>query len=250
MSNGPHNPEPSSPPREGSGGKEAHGLAGLYVAGALMPREVAGIEHRLAARDPEIVAAFEAVKPALDALLNPDPVAPPPHLRQAVMSRLGEAEDEALLWSEAHEHDEEPELAGAGAAGFGTGIAIARAATGRWRRTGVPGVRYRPLHADRRANRRTIMLHMAPGSALPDHDHAGDEEVIMISGDLSIAGTALGPGDYIRVSPGARHGVPRTTNGCICIVVSSYVPFPLSSWPHFVWTALKGLFARPGERKG
>lgn len=248
-----HNPAdgPGSPmdPRE---------LAELYAAGALEPAEAAAFERRLSAHEPEIVAAYDTVRPSLDSLLAAEPIQPPARIRSEVLARIDSADaanrdqDDEPLWSDDelhHHHDEEADLVGAGA-GRAAGIVIARAATGRWRRTGVPGVRYQPLYSGRGANRRTILLNMEPGSSLPDHDHAGDEEVIMISGDLSIGGTTLGPGDYIRIAPGARHGVPRTANGCICVVVSSYVPFPLSSWPRFVWTALKGLFSRPNKARG
>jgi anti-sigma factor ChrR (cupin superfamily) len=115
---------------------------------------------------------------------------------------------------------------------------------GRWKSTGLRGVRFRTLHADRRANRRTIVLKMDPGSELPDHDHAGVEEVYMVSGDLAVGDTVLGPGDYFRAAAGAKHGIPRTTSGCVCIVISDYVPFPAVSWVGFAWTALRGLFRR------
>ncbi len=105
----------------------------------------------------------------------------------------------------------------------------------------------RTLLADRRGNRRTIMLEMAPGSSLPDHEHAGIEEVFMVSGDLAIAGTTLHAGDYIRIDEGAEHGVPVTPSGCVCIVISNYVPFPMKSMLGFVWTAVKALVGRGGK---
>ena len=66
----------------------------------------------------------------------------------------------------------------------------------------------------------------------------------MLSGDLDIAGRTLKPGDYIRIERGARHGVPVSRSGCTCLVISDYVPFPLSSWLGFVKAAIKGLFSR------
>lgn len=68
----------------------------------------------------------------------------------------------------------------------------------------------------------------------------------MVSGDLSIAGTTLRAGDYIRIQEGAEHGVPVTPSGCVCIVISNYVPFPMRSLLGFVWTAVKRWWG--GER--
>jgi putative transcriptional regulator len=213
-------------------------LAELYAAGALEPHEAAEFERRIAAGDGAYVAALGWVLGAMETLLRAGEVTPPARVRAVMAARVeAESAEAAAVWGgAAHGHDEE-------AAGVG-GIVIARAATGRWRRTGLRGVRYQPLFADRRCNRRTLMLDMAPGTSLPDHGHAGDEEVIMISGDLSIAGTVLGPGDYIRIAAGAKHGVPRTVGGCVCVVVSGYVPFTLMSWPRMVWAAAKGAFKR------
>ena len=83
---------------------------------------------------------------------------------------------------------------------------------------------------------------MDPGTELPDHDHAGMEEVYVISGDLSIGNEGLGAGDYFRIGAGAEHGTPRTMGGCMCIIVSEYVPYTVKSLPRFVWTVIKSLF--------
>ncbi|GEM_PF-276147 len=226
-------------------GSEAVELAELYAAGALTPAEAADFERRMRAGEPSFVAAYASVISAMEALLEVEPVAAPASIRNALQARLIEEEREAAeLWDDSSAADAQKLVADSVGAPS-TGLTITRATTGRWHRTGVTGVRFRQLHASRKSNRRTIMLDMAPGSSLPDHEHAGDEEVFMISGDLTIAGTTLGPGDYIRIAAGAEHGVPRTTNGCTCIVVSAYIPFPLKSWLGFVWT----LFLRPGKSK-
>jgi hypothetical protein len=63
-----------------------------------------------------------------------------------------------------------------------------------------------------------------------------------------VGDTVLGPGDYFRSAAGAKHGVPRTRGGCVCIVISEYIPFPATSWLGFAWTALRGLFRRSPSR--
>jgi len=226
-------------------------LADLYAAGALSLPEAAAFEKRVALGDPEYVGEFERVKPVLESLLaGAGEVAPPPHLRAGMAHDLGAG---GAVESPFHAHDREhhdEELVGAGvvvgraSSSVGAGIAIARLSQGRWYPTGIRGVRFRQLHAGRRENRRTIILQMDPGTALPDHDHVGTEEVIMLSGDLSIAGTTLGPGDYINIAANAKHGIPRTTGGCTCMVVSGYQPFPLKSWFGIMAAAIRGAFKR------
>lgn len=225
-------------------------IAELYAAGALSPAEAAVFEAKLRAGEVAFVRAYEEVKPAMNKLLNIGETfaAPPPaSVRASIMARLNAevgvdaADDDPL---DAAENDSIPEPNHATSEMMSAGITILRASTGRWTRTGLRGVKLRTLMADRKANRRTIMLDMAPGAVLPDHSHAGIEEVFMISGDLLIAGTVLRTGDYIRVERDADHGVPRTEGGCVCIVISDYVPFPLTSMLGFVWAALRSLFRR------
>jgi quercetin dioxygenase-like cupin family protein len=237
-------------------------IAELYAAGALTTGEAAAFESRVRAGDTAFVTALQEVRPAMESLLNAaEPVTPPTAVRASLLARLGvgemrpteqkdEAEDEnpfAREHEDHEEHDAELELAGASQIGV-SGVQILRAANARWKRTGLPGVRYRTLLADRKANRRTIMLQMEAGSELPDHSHAGIEEVFMLSGDLDIAGETLHANDYIRVARGAQHGVPRTSDGCTCIVISDYVPFPMTSMLGFVWSALKSLLGRSPRR--
>jgi anti-sigma factor ChrR (cupin superfamily) len=219
--------------------------AELYAAGALTPDEAAAFEARERAGDPVFVEALAQVEPAMRTLSDmTQPQQPPADVRAAILARLG-LRGEAPA-GELHDHDDAHEHAPV-SAGVAAGITVLRAGTGRWTRTGLRGVRMRTLLADRTANRRTILLDMAPGSELPDHSHAGIEEVYMVRGDLHIAGQVLREGDYIRVERGAEHGVPRTEGGCVCIVISDYVPFPLTSMLGFVWAALKALFS-PGRK--
>jgi hypothetical protein len=237
-------------------------IAELYAVGALTTGEAAAFEARVRAGDAAFVTALQEVRPVMESLLNAaEPVTPPTAVRASLLARLGvgdvrpteqaeEGEDENPFAHdhEAHDdHDAELELAGASQIGV-SGVQILRAANARWKRTGLPGVRYRTLLADRKANRRTIMLKMDAGAELPDHAHAGIEEVLMISGDLSIAGQVLGANDYISVHRGAQHGVPRTAGGCVCIVISDYVPFPMTSMLGFVWSAIKSLFGKTTRR--
>jgi len=63
-------------------------------------------------------------------------------------------------------------------------------------------------------------VRLTPGTKFPSHDHAGQEEIIMLEGDLTIEGQVYYPGDYIYSPPGTIHQ-PETTDGCLVLVRES-----------------------------
>lgn len=232
-------------------------LADLFAVGALSRAESAAFEKQVAAGQPVFVAEFQRIQPLISAMLNAaEPIQPPPALRAVLARDFGV--------STADEPVELREFVAAGAAGRreAQGIRIVRAGAaaaltannlraadlsataGRWYPTLVRGVQFRSLYASRRGNRRAILLRMSPGTELPEHGHTGTEEIIMLSGDLTLAETTLGPHDHITIAADADHGVPRTTDGCLCVVVSGYQPFPISSWVRMAWSVLTGWFRR------
>lgn len=228
--------------------------AELYIAGALTHEESSALERMLDARVPEYVSAMQAASPAGEELLDSaGAVTPPSVLKAAVMARV----EGDLTARDAHEYqrlvapdareaegqEDHDQLVGAGARA-GDALVILRASTQRWKATGVRGVRFRTLVADRSHNRRTILLQMDPGTALPDHGHAGLEEVFVVSGDLSIGDEHLEAGDYFRVPPGVEHGTPRSKNGCTAIIISAYTPFTVKSIPTIIWQTIRGWFTK------
>ena len=54
------------------------------------------------------------------------------------------------------------------------------------------------------------MLRFAPGGVLPAHDHADDEECVMIEGEIFIAGVRLVAGDW-QIAPKGRPHPPLTS---------------------------------------
>jgi anti-sigma factor ChrR (cupin superfamily) len=225
-------------------------LAELYAAGALAPQELQELETRLAAGDADLQRALRRIHPAMESLLDVGTVAVPSHLRESIESAV--IADASERYAEQRGRiDTALDLRGAQvdtdeAMEAGETLVIVRSEKIRWLPTGVPGVRFRTLSASRQSNRRTLLLKMDPHTALPDHDHAGVEEVCVISGELHLGDERLVAGDYFRVAPGARHPTPMTPGGCVCLVISDYQPFPLNSWFGFIRTMLRGLFHRPG----
>ncbi len=233
---------------------DAAELADLYASGLITEHELSELERRLKAEDPAMRREAQRVGPIVEALLDAGEAPVPRHLREGIEARVASAAGaDAQQWAEARGTRSvaaracgQPIPARAAHSGNhdhnGPELAIVRQSDGRWRPSGIRGVHFRTLCADRRANRRTIELRMDPGTQLPDHDHAGMEEVYVVSGNLSIGAQRLGPGDYFRVGAGAAHGTPRTESGCVCIIVSEYVPSSIKSLPRFVWTAIRSFF--------
>jgi quercetin dioxygenase-like cupin family protein len=70
---------------------------------------------------------------------------------------------------------------------------------------------------------RTLVLRMDPGAQFPRHTHPGGEQLLVLSGDVEIAGRALGAGDYLYTAPGDVHAV-ASRGGCELFIT---VPRPI-----------------------
>jgi hypothetical protein len=90
-----------------------------------------------------------------------------------------------------------------------------RANEGEWIRVS-PGLRLKLLN--NQPDRRTVLLDVEPGACYAAHEHLGDEEIYMISGDLTIGDVELGAGDYHFSPKGSRHPDATSRAGCRCIV--------------------------------
>jgi quercetin dioxygenase-like cupin family protein len=85
-----------------------------------------------------------------------------------------------------------------------------------------PGLRFKVLHRNLEQRRQTILLEAEPGAMRPAHVHDHDEEIYMISGDLTIDGEELGPGDFHFTPKGSRHPGETTRQGCRCIITTGF----------------------------
>ncbi len=93
-----------------------------------------------------------------------------------------------------------------------------RASDGVWQDMG-PGIRFKVLHHNPARQRQTILLVAEAGARHPAHVHDSDEEVFMISGDLTIDGEELGPGDFHFSPKGSHHPEESTREGCRCVIM-------------------------------
>ncbi len=112
----------------------------------------------------------------------------------------------------------------AGRAGLETplsGIHIARSNAGVWTHF-ADGIEVKTLWRSRQSGRRAFMLRMQPGAVMPTHDHHGDEESLVLEGDMQINGVEFGPGDFQVAFAGTKHPVITTRGGCLCFISIAY----------------------------
>lgn len=167
--------------------------AALWAAGALTAEEAAALTER-AKRDPAFAAKAREWEEALSPLAAAAGETPPSAgLLDKIETRIDQrARFEAM--SRTLRADE------------GEWIALA------------PGVRCKELERFPALGRWTILVEAEPGARFPPHEHSDDEELYMISGDLSIGEEELEPGDFRFSRKGSVHREHRTRNGCRCIV--------------------------------
>ncbi len=72
---------------------------------------------------------------------------------------------------------------------------------------------------------RSSFVRLKKGSRVPTHAHHGTEEVVVISGQVSLGDVSMHEGDYLFTSPGEEHDVVAITDAVI--FVSSQKATPL-----------------------
>ncbi len=92
-----------------------------------------------------------------------------------------------------------------------------------WDRTDFPGVEYKTLLMDKAQGLLTVLLKMAPGAVLPDHEHVRIEQTYVLEGRLvdkegAEAGLEVGPGEFVWRPAGSRHSA-WTPDGALMIAM-------------------------------
>ena len=188
-------------------------LASLYAVGALVDPERIEVERRLADGDEVMLAAVRSWDHVVAALGTTfEPATPDPRIKAALLARLQpEQADQTETVSETATSRVPAQI-------------VHRADGAAWRSAGTPGASVRVLNADRKRGRMTTLMKIDPGCRFPSHLHQGDEECLIISGDMIDDDLILGPGDYVRAAAGTHHDELTTLTGCLCLIVSSMEP--------------------------
>ncbi len=92
-----------------------------------------------------------------------------------------------------------------------------------WEAADFPGVEYKTLLIDKAQGLLTVLLKMAPGAVLPDHEHVRIKQTYVLEGRLldkegAEAGLEIGPGGFVWRPAGSRHSA-WTLEGALMIAM-------------------------------
>jgi len=120
-----------------------------------------------------------------------EPVAPPPALKAQILFAVrGIPQDSVIL----------------------------RAHEGRWTKL-ADGVRVKMLSTNKEQKTATLLMVLAPGSVLAEHEHHGPEQTFVVSGSCRIGALSLRAGDYHAAAGGSHHGTVVSDEGCELLLV-------------------------------
>jgi anti-sigma factor ChrR (cupin superfamily) len=74
-----------------------------------------------------------------------------------------------------------------------------------WQKTIYPGVEAKTLLLERSTGVLTVLMKMAPGAKLPDHEHVLIEQTWMLEGRLVCGEGECTPGNFVWRPAGSRH---------------------------------------------
>jgi quercetin dioxygenase-like cupin family protein len=101
---------------------------------------------------------------------------------------------------------------------------LVKKASGReWAPTDYPGIE-RSLFRNNEAGGRSSVVRLKKGSRFPRHAHHGTEEVVVLSGKVTLGGVALEEGDYLFTTPGEEHDVVAVTDAVIFVASQKATP--------------------------
>jgi len=184
-------------------------LAAGHALGALDSSEAAELERLLAHNEKarEEVAAFIDVAAAMAAAASPA-VSPKSDMRARILAAIASTAQA-----------ERP----GGVAPCSKDFSVTPHGQAGWIETGIPGFRMKVLSGGPGAPYQLILAELAAGAKIPEHDHAGTEELFILSGHLHTEGYVLGPGDFFRAEAGTHHRELTSPDGCTAILINGPV---------------------------
>lgn len=100
---------------------------------------------------------------------------------------------------------------------------VNKVANRQWKPTDYAGIE-RSLFRNNDAGGRSSVVKLVKGSRFPRHAHHGDEEVVVLSGIVSLGGVELSQGDYLFTSPGEEHDVVAISDAVIFVSSQKTTP--------------------------
>jgi anti-sigma factor ChrR (cupin superfamily) len=74
-----------------------------------------------------------------------------------------------------------------------------------WEKTRYPGVETKTLLVERKSGLLTVLMKMAPGAKLPDHEHVEIEQTYVLEGSLVCGEGECKAGEFVWRPAGSRH---------------------------------------------
>jgi anti-sigma factor ChrR (cupin superfamily) len=99
------------------------------------------------------------------------------------------------------------------------GARILRADEGDWRAL-LPGIEVRALRVDEVLGTQTSLWRLAPGARIPEHSHTGEEECLVLEGEVDWQGNTYHQGDYLLARPGLHHDEFISQRGALLMIRS------------------------------
>ncbi|MDH4173873.1 MAG: cupin domain-containing protein [Betaproteobacteria bacterium] len=88
-----------------------------------------------------------------------------------------------------------------------------------WEKTSFAGVEQKILLIERDSGMMTVLLKMAPGAKLPDHEHVLIEQTYLLSGTLVCGEGKVTPGNFVWRPAGSRHEAWAGPEGNLSIAI-------------------------------
>lgn len=109
--------------------------------------------------------------------------------------------------------------------GPNTGFGFIPASDAGWQALPVPGAYLKLLSINEKGGYAVVLGKLDPGSRYPSHQHIGQEEILVLSGDLVIedarGNVKLKAGDFHQAAAGSAHGVNYSETGCVILAILS-----------------------------
>jgi anti-sigma factor ChrR (cupin superfamily) len=186
-------------------------LTAAYALGVLEPDEAAWMYQIIAHDRPiqEDTAGYIEAAAALAAYRSPR-ISPAPQLRTTILERISNTRQTVPAYS--------------GSTEPAPGFCFQSPGENGWKPGPMPGTRFKVLSVSRDMGYWMLLADLQPGGRIPTHDHAGSEQVYVLSGDLLTEGRTLGPGDFLHAEPGTHHHELVSPRGCMALLIEKAPP--------------------------
>lgn len=87
-----------------------------------------------------------------------------------------------------------------------------------WETTKFPGIEAKTLLVDKDSGLLTVLLKMAPGARLPDHEHMLVEQTFVLEGALVDGEGTCAAGDFVWRPAGSRHAAETPEGGLMLAI--------------------------------